>query len=287
MWKMLGLLVVGLAVGAGITIYTRSEPKGSLLVAGADAQGVDVQKSLAALDRRVRQLTAQVQALEGAAGRPVTAGEGKPAADGQPRRPGDDWPAFQDGRTPVNFEAMRERREQFQNERIAAAGLTPERMKAINRRVDELRVAAQQAQFEAQRNGQPVQGMNIEQTLRKELGDAEYEKYLKAEGRATEVRVMEVYATSAAERAGLKAGDEIVSYGGTRVFDVRELNTLTTQGGAGGSVTVEVKRDGQTVQVTVPRGPLGVASGGNRGGGPGGFGPGGGGPPGGFRGGRQ
>ena len=161
-------------------------------------------------------------------------------------------------------------------------------MTAINRRAEELRVAAMQAQYEAQRTGQRVDGTNIEQTLRKELGDAEYESYLKASGRPTDVRVMEVLATSAAERSGLKAGDEIVSYNGKRVFDSRELNTLSTQGAAGGSVTVEVKRNGQTVQLSVPVGPLGVNSGGDGpGGGPGGFrGPGGGGPPGGF-GGRQ
>ncbi len=86
-----------------------------------------------------------------------------------------------------------------------------------------------QAQYEAQRSGQRVEGTNVEQSLRKELGDAEYERYLKATGRPTEVRVMECGATSAAERSGLKAGDEIVSYGGTRVFDARDLNTLTTR----------------------------------------------------------
>jgi S1-C subfamily serine protease len=137
--------------------------------------------------------------------------------------------------------------------------------------------------------------MNIEAALRKDLGDIEYEKYLKATGRPTEVRVMEVYATSNAERSGLKAGDEIVSYNGKRVFDPRELNTMTSQVAAGGSVTVEVKRNGQTMQVSVPAGPLGVSAGGGGGGRqggadgpPGGFaGPGGGGPGGGgFRGGR-
>ncbi len=67
-----------------------------------------------------------------------------------------------------------------------------------------------QAQYEAQRTGQRADGVNIEQSLRKELGDTEYERYLKANGRSTEVRVNEVLATSAAERSGLKAGDEIV-----------------------------------------------------------------------------
>ena len=93
--------------------------------------------------------------------------------------------------------------------------------------------------------------------------------------------------------AEVKPGDQIVSYGGARVFDMGDLNSLTRQGNPGEVVTVEVKRDGQVVQMQVPRGVLGVegGGGGRRGGGfqggqPGGFGPGGfGGGPGG--GGRQ
>jgi serine protease Do len=93
---------------------------------------------------------------------------------------------------------------------------------------------------------------------------------------------MDVYATSNAERSGLQVGDQIVSYAGSRVFDMRELNALTREGSSGESVTVEVRRNGQTVTVQVPRGPLGVSGGAARG--PGGGGPGGG--AGGFRGGR-
>lgn len=298
MWKVLGLVVAGLAAGAAVLLYNRGNPEtASLLVAADDAQSVDVQKSLAALDRRVRDLTAQVQALQSSA-RPAAAPGERTAANGDPRRGGGDWQGNRGAeRTPEQEAAMRERmqeiqkqREERENERIRAAGLTPERVAAINRRVDELRVAAQQAQFEAQRTGQRVEAMNIEASLRKDLGDVEYEKYLKATGRPTEVRVMEVLATSNAERSGLQAGDEIVSYNGKRVFDPRELNTMTTQVAAGGSVTVEVKRNGQTMQVSVPAGPLGVNAGvgGRQGGAPGGFGgPGGGGPGGGgFRGGR-
>jgi hypothetical protein len=286
MWKLLGLLAVGLAAGAGYVLFTRGEPAPkSLLVSAADAQSVDVQKSLAALDRRVRQLTAEVQSLRDSAGRSTARGEGGADAGDQQRGPAD-WQRAREGRTPEDMAAIREQFQKRENERIIAAGLTPERMKEINRRAEELRVAAMQAQYEAQRTGQRVQGTDIDQTLRKELGDAEYERYLKAEGRPTEVRVMDVLATSAAERSGLKAGDEIVSYGGTRVFDARDLNALTMQAASSGAVTVQVRRDGQTVQVSVPSGPLGVTAGpggggrGGAGGGrPGGFG--GGGPPGG------
>lgn len=301
MWKVLGLVILGVGAGAAVLLYTRSapEPTTSLLVATGDAENVDVQKSLEALDRRVRDLTAQVQALQ-SAGRPGGPPMERTAANGEARRgPGGDWQANRGGQMNAEQEAaMRQRMEEMQkqreerdNERIRAAGLTPERVAGINRRIDELRVAAQQAQFEAQRTGQRVENTNIEAALRKDLGDSEYEKYLKATGRPTEVRVMEVLATSAAERSGLKPGDEIVSYNGKRVFDSRELNTMTAQTSAGGAVTVEVKRNGQTMQVSVPAGPLGVTAGaGGRQGGPdGGFGgPGGrgGGGGGGFRGGR-
>lgn len=286
MWKMLGLVALGLAVGAGIVLYTRpAADPGTLLVAGTDAPGIDVQKSLAALDRRVKDLTTQVEALREAR----SPGDRPQAANGPAAEPGADWPPFGEGRNPENMAALRARAQERELERFAAAGFTPERVEWINRRTEELRVSAMQAQYEAQRTGQRVEGVDVEQALRKEMGDSEYERYLKATGRPTEVRVMNVLATSAAERAGLKAGDEILSYGGTRVFDTRELNSLAMQGTAGGSVTVEVRRDGQTLQVSVPRGPLGVSApgGGRPGGGPGGLpggGPGGGGP--GFRGGR-
>jgi hypothetical protein len=287
MKKVIALVVLGVAAAAAFYVLKKDPAPSTLLVTTGDAQGVDVQKSLSALDRRVRDLTAQVQALQAAAGRPTTASGDAPVMLEGRRRPGDNRPPFGEQPTEEQIKTMREQFQERENERIKAAGLTPERMTAITRRVEELRVAAMQAQYEAQRTGQRVEGMNIEQALRKELGDAEYEKYLTATGRPTEVRVMDVLATSAAERAGLKSGDEIVSYNGKRVFDARELNTLSTQGAAGSTVTMEVKRNGQTVQLSVPVGPLGVNSGGDRGGGPGGFGgPGGGGPPGGF-GGRQ
>lgn len=279
MWKWLGLLGVGLAAGAAIVLYPHDKPAtASLLVAGDNAQSVDVQKSLAALDRRVRDLTDEVQSLRDAA-RSGAKGEGSNADSGEPRMPGERQ-RFREARTPEEIAAMREQMQKRDAERIAASGLTPDRVQAISRRAEELRVAAMQAQYEAQRSGQRVQGMDVDQALRKELGDAEYERYLKSQGRSTEVRVMEVLATSAAERSGLKAGDEIVSYNGTRVFDNRDLNTLANQASAGGTVTVQVKRDGQTIQVSVPSGPLGVmAAGGGReggpGGGPGGFGGGG------------
>jgi S1-C subfamily serine protease len=124
-----------------------------------------------------------------------------------------------------------------------------------------------QQQDEAQRAGRPlIAQVDAQRALRGELGDADYERYLRGTGRPTEVQVLDVLASSAAERAGLQPGDQIVSYAGTRVFDMRELNAMTREGGSGESVGMEVRRNGQTVQLQVPRGALGVAGGGMRGG---------------------
>lgn len=155
-----------------------------------------------------------------------------------------------------------------QLERLVAAGFTADRAAWIQQRLEALAAQSQQAL----RDGTAAPGTLIapERQLRAELGDAEYERYLQALGRPTSVAVLSVQADSAAQQAGLRQGDQIVSYGGERVYDVRELTQLTSAGQAGGPVLVEVQRAGQTVQLTLPRGPIGIIGGGGRGGGFGG-----------------
>ena len=95
--------------------------------------------------------------------------------------------------------------------------------------------------------------------LRTELGHQDYERFLSAQGRSTSVNLMGVLASSPAERAGLQAGDEIVSYNGKRVFDTQELNELTLGGTSGtSSVVVDVRRNGQSMQIVLPPGPIGI-----------------------------
>lgn len=288
MWKVLGLLAVGLAGGAGVALYLNGGSDAEVLPSPADAtQFSDLKESLVALDRRVRLLTSEVEALREARGRQGAAGQGRTddadIAERMAARPEitDEMRqrfAERNG-NPPDMAELRVRQQQRELDRLVQAGFTPERAQWIARRTEELRVAQMEAEFEAQRSGQNVQAIDPDQALRKEIGDSEYERYLKASGRPTEVRVMEVLATSSAERSGIKAGDEILAYNGTRVFETRELNALTMGGTPGQTVTVEVRRNGQTLQVSVPSGPLGVSAGGRQGGGPGG----GGGPPGGFR----
>jgi hypothetical protein len=152
---------------------------------------------------------------------------------------------------------------------LEEGGFAPDRAAWIEQRRSELTLQTMQAQY-AQRRGESVDPalLRPEQTLRSELGDADYEKYLEAEGRPTKVGVFNVLASSPAAKAGMQPGDQIVSYAGQRVFNMADLTNLTLQGTPGQSVTLEVQRNQETVQLVIPRGPIGI--GGGPGGGPGG-----------------
>jgi membrane-associated protease RseP (regulator of RpoE activity) len=150
-------------------------------------------------------------------------------------------------------------------DRLVDGGFTPERAQWIVRRAAELRMQALQARYDAERKGEPFDpqaAFSAEQPLREALGDQEYEQYLKAMGRSTRVAVRDVLASSPAEQAGLQSGDQVVAYDGKRVFDAGDLNRLVLDGQPGEPVAVDVIRDGQPMQIYVPRGPLGITGGG-------------------------
>ncbi|MFT6407428.1 MAG: C-terminal processing protease CtpA/Prc [Arenicella sp.] len=97
--------------------------------------------------------------------------------------------------------------------------------------------------------------------IRSELGEQNYERYLEANGWPTSASIGAVIGGSPGESAGLRAGDNVLSYAGERVFNLSEINNLTIQGAVGESVLIEVERDGESVQLTIPRGPIGINSG--------------------------
>jgi predicted metalloprotease with PDZ domain len=109
------------------------------------------------------------------------------------------------------------RRDDLIDARLAAA-----RADWILQRESELRFESMQARFEARNSDNPLTwtdaSLNPESMLRAEIGDAEYEMYLQANNRPTSVNISSVMASSPAENAGLRPGDEIVSYDGRRVF---------------------------------------------------------------------
>ncbi|MEO0578893.1 MAG: PDZ domain-containing protein, partial [Pseudomonadota bacterium] len=98
--------------------------------------------------------------------------------------------------------------------------------------------------------------------LRAAVGDETFERYLNAQGLG--LNVASIIPGTAAEYAGLQAGDVVQNYNGQRVFTADQLNALTVAGARGESVSIDVLRDGQTVTVTIPRGPIGIQTGGRR-----------------------
>lgn len=150
---------------------------------------------------------------------------------------------------------------------LVAAGVDPTSAAEIRRRRDELtlseiylrdlatregwldtpRFAAEMAQIDRQRT-----------SIRDEIGDAAYDRYLAALGQPNRVAVDEVLLESPAAVAGLQAGDVVLRYGDTRIFSPNELVNATRGGIAGETVRAAIIRAGQQLEIEVPRGPLGV-----------------------------
>lgn len=274
MLKTLLLVLAGLGAGLGIALWLQPSPtqlveaEAASDTAAAQWPAADVKVSEArlaaledafaaevdqrvALEARVAELSAELEALDESRMRGPRTGENPSSGLG---------PAVLEERARVarDARATPEERARRALDRLIAAGFAPDRAEWITRRMDELRMQTMQAQYEARRDGRPAPAGLEETTLRTELGDQDYERYLTAMGRSTTVNIMGVLASSPAERAGLLPGDEIVSYGGKRVFDVGELNELTLAGASGESVVVDVRRNGQNLQLVLPRGPIGI-----------------------------
>ncbi|MGB5602311.1 MAG: PDZ domain-containing protein, partial [Gammaproteobacteria bacterium] len=95
-------------------------------------------------------------------------------------------------------------------------------------------------------------------SLREEVGDDAYDRYLYATGQSNRVNITSVMPGSPAEQAGIKSGDVVLSYADSQLFNWSELQAATTDGERGEYVNVTVLRNGQRVNLWLPRGPLGV-----------------------------
>lgn len=94
--------------------------------------------------------------------------------------------------------------------------------------------------------------------LRRDVGDDTYDKLLYATGQDNRLVVQRVIDGSAAANAGVQSSDVILSYDAKRIFDWAELRETMAKGDAGKLTTLAVKRDDKIVEVSIPRGPLGV-----------------------------
>lgn len=151
--------------------------------------------------------------------------------------------------------------------RLAAAGFTEKEAATLRRRQGEIQMQQVELDDRARREGwvntpryyQEISKLsNDMDPIRRELGDDAFDRYLFATGRPNRIRVGRVIETSPAEQAGLRPGDVIVSYAGERVFSTQQLTSLRSGGERGLPVSLEITRDGIPMQITLPRGPMGV-----------------------------
>jgi hypothetical protein len=151
---------------------------------------------------------------------------------------------------------------------LMAAGFTEAEAAYYRRRNDEAAMAQLYLRDQAEREGwirtpryfEALQEIRSDlESIRDEMDEEAYARYLYAVGRPNQVTVQRVLSGSAAETAGLRPGDVLLGYQGERVFAASDLRRATQAGDAGDTVTLEVLRDGQRIQAYVPRGPLGIS----------------------------
>jgi hypothetical protein len=154
----------------------------------------------------------------------------------------------------------------FDERRLNGAGLTERDVAELKRVFDEVELERLYLQNQASRERWPEGRLNAEMAalndrvteLRASYGDETYDWFLYATNRPNRVVVEGVLGGSAAEEAGIRSGDVILSYDRERVFRPGPLVQGTLRGDLSDHVSVEVWRQGERITLTLPRGPLGV-----------------------------
>ena len=163
-------------------------------------------------------------------------------------------------------EMLKRMQPEFKVQELVKAGFNKDEASWIINSETEAQLAQLQARYAARKkslsdpNSQENLSFNASEKLRSKLGDQYYERYLKAKGRPTSISAGSVMNNSPGANAGLQPGDEIVAYNNKRVFSIYGLNRMTASGKEGENVLIEVERNGESVQLTIPRGPIGVES---------------------------
>jgi hypothetical protein len=154
----------------------------------------------------------------------------------------------------------------FDEQKLAGAGLPERDVADLRRLFEEVELERLYLQNQATREGWPRGRLAGEQaalddrllSVRDEYGEDAYDWFLYASGRTNRVVVEGVLGGSAAEEAGLRAGDVIVRYDGERIWKPGSLIQGTLGGRLNETVELEVERGGSRERVSLPRGPIGV-----------------------------
>ena len=263
-------VIAGFAVGAWITSTAPTAGEESAAMPSIrDASSVDTLaerllslEQLIAEEREARlELADQVQDLIDDLERDAVA-ESPSAAESSAENGRRDESRVGNSRRSRDFAAMIRNFEDRRLQGLMASGFSEDEARRVLQRESEAEYKAMQLAWEAQREGTPLDQLaainDPQALLRADLGDADYERFLMAQGQPTSVQITRVLNGSPGSEAGLQPGDQIVSYAGERVFNVTDMRELTLQGAAGEDVVIEIDREGVRMQLSVPRGPVGI-----------------------------
>ncbi len=176
-------------------------------------------------------------------------------------------PPVDDAATRARADAARPRTPQEQRNALVRAGVAASTADEILWRRSQFELDRLELRDQALREGwlgadryrEEMRALNAERvSLRDELDVDAYDRYLYETGETNRVSVDSVIAGSAGDQSGLSPGDVIERYGDELVLDFNDLRSATSAGARGELVPVQVRRDGQMVEVWLPRGPIGI-----------------------------
>lgn len=178
------------------------------------------------------------------------------------RMPQERTPDERRQRFQASLETARSAERQRDNDKLLAAGFTAERIGWLRHRGEERHSMALQATYDRQHKGLAIHPemylFDEDLDLWKDIGEAEYDRYRQALGKPLSVAVKAVQAGSVAERAGVRQDDEVIRYDGNRIYNIDQLKALASETRRDAMVALELRRDGQLVQLSLPGGPAGV-----------------------------
>ena len=165
----------------------------------------------------------------------------------------------------ANFQLERE-------QRLTEAGFEEEELLQLKQVQNKFRMERLELRDRASREGwlnsaeftSANRNLARQNRVRQTLGDERYDLYLYTGEENNRVQIGEVIDGSAAQQAGILPGDVIRSYADSRVFQLFELRQLTTSGQRDELVNLSILREGEELQLVLPRGPLGVTVSGTR-----------------------
>ena len=153
----------------------------------------------------------------------------------------------------------------FDVSRLMALGLHPADIEHLRRawesmQLEKLYIEDERARSDKHDGRFFLKLVSLERDTLAELGEEDYDALLYASGARNRVRVRNVLPESAADVAGLAAGDEVTSYDGEPIFRMMALKQGTIRCEQGTTVALGVTRSssGREQRVWVPCGPLGI-----------------------------